>query len=140
MSRNDEFKYAAGPVEPTVCKHCGKEISTGTVSRIRLPNGAVYLWPMNTHASRQAWTHRGLSDIVLRGEGSLKELGADPEWNHEAEPLDGRSHEDDYARHVMDVRMHNILNGADPKETENLARSNFHIAHSLKEGKGFGII
>jgi hypothetical protein len=145
-----DFQGANSPITPAICKHCGKEISTDQIARIGLDNGATYLFPPKAPSFRRDenfkgysehdWGHKGLSDIVLNGEGTLGQLANDPEWNHKAEPLDGRSHDEDYHYHAFKTRMGNIAKGADPTESMELAMKPYsHTARSIARD-GFGVV
>jgi len=138
VDRNNEFKYAAGPLEAATCKTCGAEISTN-VAKTKLPNGAVYLYPKG-EGDQSTWHHPAVANMVLNNEATLSGLKGDAEWDHEAEPADGRSHEEDYAYHVFKVRNQNIANGCDPKESENFASNDFNIKHDLRKGGNFGVV
>lgn len=142
MPRNSEFQggsAGSNALTPATCKHCGQEVSTN-IARIGLDNGATYLFAPH---EKKSWFHTGVSHMVLNGEATLNELKAaerkDP-GKHEAEPADGRTHEQDYEHHAFVTRMDNIAKGIDPKESMELAmKPNTHTAYSIGKS-GFGVV
>jgi hypothetical protein len=137
MGRNNaDFAGGSNSLTPTVCKHCGTEISTN-VATIRLDNGAIYLFPPK---EKQEWYHPAVGEMVLNNAATLSELKRDPDWKHTPEPADGRTHEQDYERHVLETRMHNISKGIDPRESMELAmKPHTHTAYSIGKN-GFGVV
>jgi hypothetical protein len=123
-------------LDAPTCKTCGKEIST-SVAKMRVGKSkAVYLYPPK---DKPEWFHPVVADVILNNEGTIKDLEKDPDWNHVAMPADGRSHDVDYQRHAMEVRMKNMANGINPTEAMSEAMKHPQIAYDI-ERNGFGTV
>ena len=151
MTRNNaDFQGGNSPITAATCKHCGKGIFSSNTARLRLDNGATYLFPPKEPSFRydkdykgyhaHDWGHEGMSEMVMNNEASLGDFAKDPEWNHTPEPADGRSHEEEYQYQAFNTRMGNIAKGISPSESMELAmKPNTHTAHSIQRN-GFGVV
>lgn len=136
MDRGQQFPENTTGLDAPTCKHCGAEISTN-VSKLRYGKGkGVYLWPQSKNPE---WFHTAIADIILNNEGTIRALERDPDWNHTPEPADGRSHEDDYQRHVLETRMRNMANGIDPIAGMQEAMAHPLISRTIAE-EGLGTV